>query len=1051
VEFRILGPVDLYIDGRPCGLGSPKERGVLAVLLYHLGRPVTADSLIAHLWGDDPPARALSALYSHISRLRTSLRRATGDGRDWLARRSGYLLNVGEESVDYWRFRRLRDQARSAADHGDDKSVAELLREAEELWRGTPLAGVGGAWADGIRISLEEDRFAVRIERIEAELRLDRHADLVGEIRGLATQRPLDEKLARLLMLALDGCGRRAEALAAYLDFRQHFAAESGSEPGTELQQLHMRMLSEDPAPTVPRARPPTYAPTPTTAQTDRPLNTMLRDHPHFTGRVAELDAIRCWLTPESEQSAVSVIVIEGMAGVGKTALAVRAAHLHRERYPDQFYLALRGNAPDGDPVAPVSALSALLRMLGVPDTWIPDGVEDRASLWRSLLAGRRALILLDDALDAAQVRPLLPGAPGCAVLVTTRRRTIDLPGMFWLPLASMRPPEAASLFTWTAGEGRTGDHASVASVLRLCGYLPLEIEIAASELRRHPAWDAGDLASRLREADMGDRRVARALELSYRHLRTAQQRLFRLLALHPAPGFSRQAAVAMAEGEPLAETERTLGVLLDHHLIEESAPDRYTFHDLVREYAHDLAETHDTAADRDRARQRLLDYYLWLVGEADRIVYPFHRRTDARLPHSPANLPRPGTRREAQQQVAAELPSLFPLARYAVSQGHARHVGMLSQVLARFLDTWGYWAHAADLHSLAATAWRSTGNTRGQARAQTDRSFILQRLGRYGEALECASEALTLAQAAADRAAQAEALDRMGIALWRLARYPEALGRFEEALAIWRALGDHDGEADALCHSALALWHVSSYAESFRRAEQALAIYRQIGDLHGEATALNNLADLLQEAGCPEQALASYQQALDMFRDLGDRQGEAIAVHNIGIICGKAGRAEEALAHYRTALDIYRDIGDRRDEADALDNMGTAFQQLGHYGDALLHHQMALVLAHEIAERFLEARSHYGSGDAHLASRNYGAAADDYQTAIEVSRKIADRYQEAQALRGLGNVALYTDGEKTARIRWHEALRIFEAIGKPDEAAGIRALLRAPVKYEAI
>jgi len=1045
VEFRILGPVDLYIDDRACDLGSPKERSVLAVLLYYLGRPVTADRLIAHLWGDDPPASALSALYGHVSRLRTSLRRATGDDRDWLARRSGYLLDVSEESVDYWRFRRLCDQARSAADHGDDKSVAELLREAEELWRGTPLADVGGAWADGIRISLEEDRFAVRIERIEAELRLGRHAGLVGEIRGLTTRHPLDERLARLLMLALDGCGRRAEALAAYLDFRQRLAAESGSEPGTELQQLHMRMLAEDPAPIVPRPRLPSRAPTPVAAQTDRPLNTMLRDNPDFTGRVAELDAIRCWLCPGNEQSAVSVVVIAGMAGVGKTALAVRAAHLHRDRYPDQFYFALRGNAPDGEPVAPISALGALLRMLGVPDALIPEGAEDRAALWRSLLMGRQALILLDDALDAAQVRPLLPGAPGCAVLVTTRRRTIDLPGMFWLPLASMRPPEAASLFTRTAGEGRSGDHASVASVLRLCGYLPLEIEIAACELRRHPAWDAGDLASRLREADMGDRRVARALELSYRHLTAAQQRLFRLLALHPAPGFSRHAAVATIEGQPLAETQRTLDVLLDHHLIEESAPDHYTFHDLVREYAHDLAETCDTAADRDRARRRLLDYYLWLVGEADRIVYPFHRRMDARLPRPPANLSLPGTRREVQQQVAAELPGLLSLARYATSYGRARHIGMLSQALARFLDTWGYWADAADLHSLAATAWRSAGNTRGQAQAQTDLSFIFQRLGRYDEALKCGSEALALARAAADRTAQAEALDRMGIALWRAARYREALAHYDESLSIWRALGDRDGEADALCHSALALWHVSRYAESFRRAEQALAIYRQIGDLHGEATALNNLADLLQEAGCPEQALTSYQQALDMFRDLGDRQGEAIAVHNIGITCGKAGRAEEALAHYRTALDIYRDLGDRRDEADALDNMGTAFQQLGHYSDALLHHQRALVLAHEIAERFLEARSCCGSGDAHLASRNYGAAADDYRTAIEVSRRIADRYQEAQALRGLGYVALHTDGEKTARTRWRKALRIFEAIGRPDEAAEVRALLRAP------
>jgi tetratricopeptide (TPR) repeat protein/DNA-binding SARP family transcriptional activator len=1047
VEFRILGPVELWADGKRHDLGSRKERCVLAVLLWELGRPIAASTLIDQVWGDDPPAKPLDSLYSNVSRLRSRLRHACGNGRDWELRRSGsYALDVSQSEVDFRRFRELRDNARAAAASGDDERVSALLHEAEQLWRGAPLADIGGMWADRVRLNLNEEHYAASLMRFDAELRLGRHTSLVGELFDLAAQHPLKEAPTKCLMLALYRSGRTPDALSAYLTFWRRLRDEVGSEPSTDLRSLHQRILNDDPELAVKSPARPLQPGTPTTGMpSGTPASTLPRDNPDFTGRAAELDTLSAWMSSGQAQSAVPVVAISGMPGVGKTALAVHAAHMHADRYADQLYVSLRGHAPDGDPMDPASVLRALLRALGVMDDVIPASIEDRAALWRSRLAGRRALILLDDALDSAQVRPLLPGTSGCLVLITARRRAIDLPGVLWLPLDPMPPTEAASLFTRIAGKDRIRDHAGVASVLRLCGYLPMEIQIAGSELRRHPAWDTRDLASRLQENRAEDRQVGAALALSYRHLTTAQQRLLRRLALHPGPGFSRYAAAAAAGDQSAGETERGLDALLDHYLIEEPAPGRFAFHDLIRVYARHLAEICDRDADREATVRRMLDYYLCLADQADRLVYPFHRRLPAWHGRVPVNLPSPRTRRDCRKWMEAERPGLLAAARYATEHCWAEHASLLPHMLARFLDTWGYWTDAVNLHRRAVEAWRTAGNSRGEAKALTELCFILGRMGRYGEASECARQALAIAQDTFDRAEEAESLDNLGLILWQTSQYAEALSHFHQAVTIWRALGDRHGEADALGHSAAVLWHVNRYAEALQLAEKALAIYRELSDIQGEANSLNNLGDLQQSVDCHDLAIKSYRQALDMFQDIGDRQGEAIASNNIGDICRKTGRTGDALAHYRTALDIYRDIGDRRCEADALNNMGAAYRQMGHYGDALDQHQKALVLAHEITERFLEARSYHGSGDAHLAVRNYGAAAEDYRTAIELSRQIRDRFQEAEALRGLGHVLLHTAGESAARTHWHRALGILDEIQKQPEADEVRALLRSP------
>jgi tetratricopeptide (TPR) repeat protein/DNA-binding SARP family transcriptional activator len=1045
MEFRMLGKPELWAaDGKRHDLGPRKERSVLAVLLLELPHPVSAETLVNRVWGDEPPDSVYNSLYSVVSRLRKRLGYASGtDGETLLPKRPGsYVLNVRRDDVDVWRFRALRDQARAAYGR-DDRLSFTLFDQAEALWRGVPLDGLDGGWAEWVRESLHEERLAAAVQRIRAGLRLRRHADLVGKIAELAHESPDNEILLGLYLEALYGSGRKAEALLAYFQAENRWRKEFGMSLASHLHDLHRLMLNGDPIldatgsleglsrqATIAEAPPPPVRP-----------STMPRDNSDFTGRTTELKALAGWMNPERAELTVPVMVISGLPGVGKTELAVHAARAFGDQDSAQLFVELR--SPDGSPVEPVAALGILLRELGVSDRVIPASVEDRVALWRSLLADKRALLVLDDAAGSAQVRPLVPGGAGCLVLITTQRKAIDLPGMRWLPLEPLPPAEAAELFARTVGDGRRDDAADVAAVLRLCGYLPGEIHFAASELRRHPAWSVGELASRMRESPADDRETGAGFKLIYRHLMVVPQRLLRQLTLHPGPGFSRYAAIALAGNLSLSETERALDVLMDYHLIEETGPGRYVFRDVVWKYVRRLAGDRDSAADRDRAMDRLLDYYLYFADQADRLMYPFHRRIPAAVRYVPASIPLMRTRGDCREQMEAERPGLLAITRYAATLGRNEHAGLLAHVLASFLDTWGYWAEAGELHRLAISAWRAMRNTSGEAKGLTELSFILGRMGRHDEALQHASDALALARAAADRAAEADALDRMGIIAWWMARYPEALTRFDEALSIWRALGDEDGEADTLMHSGIVAWHLSSYPDSLRRMERALALYRQLGDTQGEANALNNLGELQQEAGDHDQALGSYGRALDMYKDLGDRQGEAIAVNNIGNVCRATGRNEEALTCYRAALDIYRDIGDRRCEADTLNNMGAAYLRMGRHGDALEQHHRALVLAHQLAERYLKAESLNGIGSARLMGGSYSLAADDFRTAIEVSKQIGDRSQEAAALAGLGDALLYTEGTEAARTCWFSALTIFEDIGKPAATAAVRSRLQ--------
>jgi DNA-binding SARP family transcriptional activator/Tfp pilus assembly protein PilF len=1033
VEFRILGPVELRLGGQSYPLGSPKERCVLAILLWDLGSPVATEMLIEGVWGNDLPDRPHACLYGYVSRLRRRLKDASRDhGQPVLRWHSGYYtLDAKPESVDLFQFRKLRTQARAMADSGDVGPAAALLRDAEKLWRGVPLAGLSGEWVERVRVRLDEERLAATGLRIELELRLGRHADLVGEISALAAQHPLDQAFAGQLMIALYRSGRQADALETYRRLRRRLTAELGNEPGARLRMLHDQMLKDDPELAVETADPMTATALP---------SSLPRDNPDFAGRAAEMNLLLGRLEPESARPAVIVVAISGMPGVGKSTLAVHLAHILRDRYPDQLYLDLHTHHPTEEPVDPASGLALLLRTLNVAPARIPATLQERAVLWRTQLANRRTLIVLDDASDADQIRPLLPGVGDCLVLITCRRHMIGLPGVFWLPLDTLPLDEAVALFTQVAGPDRVTDTSAAASIARLCGCLPLAIHLTGHRFRNHPAWSVADLVSRLHhcqhvldEIHTEDREVAASFELSYQYLTNSQQRMFRRIALHPGVDFSVHAASVAASDESLAETEQALDALLDYHLVEEHGPGRFSFHDLIRKYARHRALADENDLDQQLVVHRILDYYLYVAELAASAVYPFHRRLATRLTHIPASPPLLGTKADFQRWVATERTNLIGIVHYAARNNWVQHAGLLPHMLAQFLDTWGYWEDAVALHRLAVRTWHEAGNARGEASALTDLCFVLGRTGRHKLGLQCAQNALEMFRAQGDQRGEADALDRMGLILWQTSRYREALSCHADALAIRIAIQDRHGEADAFSHSAMSLWHTSRYAEALNYLRKALEIYKEIDDPRGEGTTLNNIADMQRHLGFYEEALDRYQQALIISRDIGDRQGEAILFSNIGSVCLRTGRLGESVDYYRKALSVYRNIGDRRCEADALNDLGAAYQLSGHYSEALIQHQKALVLARELAEPYKEALSLSNMGSAELGDNKYLSAADDYRAALELSLQIGDAYQEGLAEDGLGSVLLHTEGEAAATPHWQRALGLFEQLGVPE------------------
>jgi DNA-binding SARP family transcriptional activator len=936
MRFRILGPLEVQVDESWNGINAPKWRTVLAVLLLQAGQVVSTDRLISEVWPEERPARASNSISIYVLRLR----RLIGDpeGKVLVTRYPGYQLLVTADDIDAGRFAQLASEGRKALSVGECQRAADLLDQALSLWQGSraladvPASPLVSAEAGG----LEEARIEALELRIQAELACGRQAPVVAELRRLLVDHPIREGMWALLMRALYSSGRQAEALGAYAQAREVIADELGVEPSAELRHLHQQMLQADAGsgrpgsatkttaadspfaawPSGPQAMPsvaaqvgpdvplpdamtaavtgsadagpvsPAAAPLPLVAQ-------LPADIPDFTGRAGHLQNLRDLLSgprrPDSP-GAVVVAAVIGAGGLGKTTLAVHAAHLLRSHYPDgQLYANLvRPNAP---PVPPGDILARFLRDLGVDPGRIPAGEEERAAQYRSLLTDRRVLVVLDDARDAAQVRPLLPGSGSCAVLVTTRNRMPDLAGSRFIDLDVLDPAEALDLFAGIIGRSRAeSEPEATADVLTACAGLPLAIRIAGARLAARGGWTVSNLAKRLSderrrldELKTGDLAVRACFEVSFASLprRDAGDvdpaHAFRLLGTWQGRTIGLPAAAALM-GQPERCVADALEDLVDAQLLQSPAPDRYRFHDLLRAYAAGRANLEETSAVRDSAVRRVLAWYLHTVDAVALMVSPHHYKVQ--LAPLEAGCEPLGFRSldEALNWCEVERTNLVTATRQAAASGLHVLAWQLPVAAFGFFNRRTYWADWVETHHIALSSVRVLGDKRGEALV----------------------------------------LNNLGMAFARR-RMDEAAGYFEQALAIRREIADLPGEAQTASNLADTYRRLRRYDEALALLKRALEIQRQAANPYSEAVVLNNLGETYLSLGRVTEAVDSLDHAREMFRDIGEIRGEGYALDNLGEAYLLLGRVAPAVDVLERALELRDSAGDRFDAADTL------------------------------------------------------------------------------------------------------------------------------------
>ncbi|MFV2104307.1 AfsR/SARP family transcriptional regulator [Micromonospora sp. LOL_024] len=919
LRLDILGPLRAWRGDTPVALGRTQQRVVLGVLALHANQPVGRGRLIAEVWGANAPAYAVNLLQKHISGLRRAL-----EPDDVALSRSalltwtgeGYRLALPPGGLDLELFDQGLTRARAARATGDLGTTLTTLHEALGLWRGPLLDGVSSAVVDAERDRLSERRMSAIEERIEIDLAVGDDRDLVVELRRLVARWPLRERLRGLLMQALYRSGQQAQALAVFRAARSYLLAELGVEPAAELQSLHRRMLSNDPSltPTVESSTGPARAvPRPTTpAQLPHAL-------PHFTGRQAQLGRLDDLVT--ADQSMV-IAAITGTAGVGKTALAVHWAHRASHRFSDgQLYVNLKGFDPTASALEPGEALHGFLDALAVPAQQIPSRLEDQATLYRSLLAGRRVLVVLDNARDSEQVKPLLPGSPGCVVVVTSRSR---LPGLVALgavpvPVDRLTTNEARALLGLRIGRPRmTAEPAAVDDIVSVCDGLPLALAIVAARAAVQPRFNLAAVAGELRQAHggldafvgespFGDARAV--LSWSYRALLPDVARMFRLLGLHPGTDFSVFAAASLAGVTPAA-ARRLLTELTGAHLVEECTPGRYASHDLLRAYAAELVVTPENAAERQAAMRRLLDHYLHTAHLADQVLYPYRDRIEVDPPRPAVTVPDIVDQGRALTWFMTECRALLGAVNLAAEEGFDTHSTRLVWTITAFLNYQGKWhdwaaglhtaltaclrmrdrAGQALAHRLLSLAYLQQGllddaghhvkqgldmyaelsDRAGQARIHLDIGRVLERQNDLSGALDHAQLALELSRSTGDRAGEAHALNWVGWYHSRLGFHQEALHYCHRSLDLRRELGDFPTQADIWDALGYAHHHLGNHDEAMACYEQALGLWRELGDRYEVATTLLHLGDTLRAADDPDGARTLWQQARTILKDLG-------------------------------------------------------------------------------------------------------------------------------------------------------------------------------------
>jgi tetratricopeptide (TPR) repeat protein/transcriptional regulator with XRE-family HTH domain len=822
---------------------------------------------------------------------------------------------------------------------------------------------------------------------------------------------------------------------------------------------------------------------------------TLPRDVVSFTGRQEELGQLA--EAAAGSGGVVAIHAIGGMAGVGKTAFAVHAAHQLAGRYPGgQIFLPLHGHTPGRAPVDPADALASLLLTAGVAAAHIPPGPEARAALWRDRLAERQLLLILDDAAGSEQVRPLLPGSGGSLVLITSRRHLSALEDAIAVSLDTLPPGQTAVLLVRLAGRpGLSPDDPAVGEITGLCGYLPLAIGMVARQLHHHPAWTtagrAAELAAaadRLELMATEDLSVAAAFDLSYADLTAAQQRLFRRLGLHPGSDIDAYAAAAL-DGTGLGTARRGLEALYDQCLLTEPAAGRYRMHDLIREHARALAARIDPVGDRDQATGRLLDYYQHTAACAGALITRQARPAPAAAAGGiPAAVPGLASREQALAWARGERGSLVACLDHATAASQHVRLVALTAALAGLWRSDGPWAEAITSHTAAVQAARHLGDRLGQANALTDLGHLRRMISDYPAAAQDLNEALAIYRDLGDRLGLANALFDLGLVRWvtgdhrtsardleqALGIYcdlgdrrgqanvlsylgsgrrnagdnPGATTAFMEALEIYRDLGDRTGEADALNELGAVKWNTDDYPAATQLVEQALDIFRDLGDRPGQADALYYLGGVRRRTGDYLAAAQMVEESLDILRDLGDRRSQANALCQLGDVRLATGDYPAAAQVLGQALGICRDIGDRFGQAFPLLHLGVVRRETGDYPAAAQLLDQALGLYRDLGDQAGELEVLNEKGTLHRASGDLAQAQGCHQQALEQARAIASPWTEAHALAALGRCALAAGHTTQAETMLRQALESFQKIGAA-ETAGVSAELDAATEAQ--
>ncbi|QUQ66256.1 SARP family transcriptional regulator [Kutzneria sp. CA-103260] len=901
----MLGSVEAHDSGHLVDLGPARQRGVLAVLLVHANHPVPADQFLDHVWGEHLPQRGRDALYSYLSRLRAIL--ASMSDVSLQRSSTGYRLVVDEAAVDVHRFRQLVTQARSCA---DDSEALVLFDRALALWRGTALAELDSPWFVAVRTALEAERRTAELDRADAALRCGRHAELLAELSTRAAQHPLDERLAGQVMLALYRSGRQADALHHYQRVREELAEQLGAAPEPALQQLHQSILTADDA---------LAAPVTTSKITPRQLPPAPTG---FTGRDAELDT----LTGALDTADGATVLISGLAGaggIGKTWLGLHWAHTHAERFPDgQLFVDLRGFSPDGEPVDPLTALRGFLDGLGVDTKGVFGGLAEHTARYRSELAGKKILVVLDNAATADQVVPLLPGTPSCTVLVTSRKILTPLVvrhNAGSLNLDVLSSAEAHALLAGRLGTDRVAaEPDAVAELIRLCGGYPLALSVIAGRAQAHPHLPLADFTTDLRAfgidaLDDADVSISLPAVLSWSlHGLTAQQRTaFALLGIAPGPDIGLAAAATLC-GLPPVRMREILRHLVEASLVERRANDRYAMHDLMRAYAVSITREEVDEQTQDAALRRVLTFYSHTAHAADRLLDP--HRPPIRL-GPPAHGVQPQPLHDVSEAVAwFDTEHSVLLAAQRAAARHKWH--LIVWQLAWTVDTFHNWR--GDRHAKLAT-WQPALDAAEHLPEPVPGIYAHRRLGavhaelgHHEEGISQLRQALALAEVHQDPL-QLAATHRVLARAWARDDARQALDHAAQALDLFRVVGQPVWEADALNAVGWYAARVGQYDRARDHCQAALTLNRRHHNPEAEANTLDSLGYIAHHRGDHQESVSFYRQALTLFHDLGNAYEAANTLDNLGFPHVASGDRDQARAAWREAVELYRQQG--RDE----------------------------------------------------------------------------------------------------------------------------------------